>query len=155
MVKNFNYIVTILVEVLFSYRKVSKISKRYIMLLRCFKTGTYFQLNCSTTAGVFSVVYKFDCLRDANCSCIGMTTRHFATRTHEHLYSTITKTAITEHLKVCNGCKKNSIINSLNIIKKCSTEYKTKIHEALQIKISPQLNKQLNANGFLFFLKVF
>ena len=99
-----------------------------------FKTSSYFQLKCSTPAALMSnVVYKFNCLHDANCSYIGMTTGLNVTRAHEHLHSTITKTAIAEHLKVCDDCKKNSTINSLNIIRKCNTKYEIKIHEALQI----------------------
>ena len=72
-----------------------------------FKTSTYFQLKCSTHVALLSnVVYKFDCLNSANCSCNSMTTRHLATRAHEHLHSTITKLTITEHLKVCESCRK-------------------------------------------------
>ena len=41
----------------------------------CFKTGSYFQLKCSTPFPLLSnVVYKFSCSRDANISYIGMTT---------------------------------------------------------------------------------
>ena len=43
-------------------------------------------------------------------------------------HSTTTKTAVTEHLKVCDDCKKNSNMNSLNIIRKCNTEYETRCH---------------------------
>ena len=122
-----------------------------------FKAGTYFQLKCSTlTALLSNVVFKFNCPRDTNCSYIDMTTRYLTTRAHEHLHSTTTKTAISEHLKVFEGRKKNSNINSLNIIRKYNIEYETKIHEALQIKkINPQLNKQLYANGYSFLLHEF
>ena len=121
-----------------------------------FKTRAYFQLKCSTPAALMSnVVYKFNCLRDANCSYIGMTTCHLVTRTHEHLYSLTKKTAITEHLKVCKDYKKNNNINSFNNIGKCYAEYETKINEDLQIKkINPQPNKQLYANDFLVFVNV-
>ena len=87
---------------------------------------------------------------------IGMTTRHLVTRIQEHLHSTTNKTAISEHLKLCESCKKDSNVKSFKIIKKCSNEYETKIHEALQIKkINPKLNKQLYANGSSFLLNVF
>ena len=127
------------------------------MYYTSFKIGAYFQLKCSTPAALASnVVYQFDCLRDANCSYVGMTTRHLVTRVQEHLHSTTNKTAISEHLKLCESCKKDINIKSFKIIKKCSNEYETKIHEALQIKkINPKLNKQLYANGSSFLLNVF
>ena len=78
-------------------------------------------------------------------------TRHLAPGVREHLHSTVTTTAITDHLKVCDNCKKKSNLNSFNVCRKYKTEYETKIHEALHIKkINPLLNKQLHTNVLCF-----
>ena len=67
----------------------------------CFKTGSYFQLKCSTPFPLLSnVVYKFSCSRDANISYIGMTTRHLGTRIQEHLHHKTIKSAIRERFEL-------------------------------------------------------
>ena len=47
-------------------------------------------------------------------------------------------------------------MDSFTILKKCNSEYKTKIHEALLIKKrGPKLNKQVYASGASFLLDIF
>ena len=65
-----------------------------------FETGTYFRLKCSAAALLSDVVYKFNCLRGANCSYIGISTRYLTIIVHQHPHFTPTKTHIAEHLKV-------------------------------------------------------
>ena len=96
----------------------------------CFKTGSYFQLKCSTPFPLLSnVVYKFSCSRDANISYIGMTTRHHGIRIQEHLHHKTIKSAIREHFEICQTL----------LIK----------------KHNPQLHRQLYANGSSFLLNVY
>ena len=122
-------------------------TKQALILVHIFNSSALLPLLCC----LMWCMHKFNCLRDANCLHIGVTTRHLATRAPEHLHFTTKKTAITEHQKVRDDCKKNSDINLLNIIRKCNTEYETKIHEALQIKkIKRQFNTQLHANPLRF-----
>jgi len=69
---------------LFSKRLCSFVkTKIYVdinVYYECFKTGSCFQLKCSTPFPLMSnVVYKFSCSRDANTLYIGMTTRHLGT----------------------------------------------------------------------------
>ena len=91
-------------------------------------------------------MYKFY-LRDANCSYIGMTTRHLATTVHENLLSTTTKTSTTEHVKLCDNCRKNSSVNSLNIIRKCDTEYAAPINSPLRVVVRSRTPFGLGRNG--------
>ena len=102
----------------------------------CFKTGSYFQLKCSTLFPLLSnVVYKFSCLRDANISYIGMTTRHLGTRIQEHLQHKTTKSAICDHFEIYQNCKLNNTdFNGFKVLRICNSEYATKIQEALLIK---------------------
>ena len=68
-----------------------------------------------------------------------------------------TKSAIKDHLYDCDKCSsmKHSV-ESFKILKKCVTEYDTKIQEALFIKkLNPKLNKQLYAKGASFLLSIF
>ena len=47
-------------------------------------------------------------------------------------------------------------INSFTILRKCNSDYETKIHEALLIKrYSPGLNKQCYARGASFLLNIY
>ena len=83
----------------------------------CFETESYFQLNCSTPFPLlFNVVHKFSCSRDANISCIGMTTRHFGTRIQEHLHHKTIKSAIRYLIEVCQNCMlDNTDLNSFKV----------------------------------------
>ena len=117
-----------------------------------FKTGAYFQLDALSSSNVADT----NCLCDANCSYIGMTTRHLATRVHEHLHSTITKTAITEHLQVCDSHKENSNQNLCNAIKSATQNKGAKFMKICKSrKINSQLSKQLYVNGSSFSLNIF
>lgn len=121
------------------------------------KTGSYFQLKCRTPNSLMSkVVYKFTCLRDANISYIGMTTRHLSLRVKEHIYSK-TRSAVGNHIDNCSACKNKTVdIDDFKIIRTCNTNYSTKIQEALLIKKqNPKLNLQLYAKGSSFLLNVF
>ena len=103
----------------------------------CFKTGSYFQLKCSTPFPLLSnVVYKFSCSRDANISYISMTTtRHLGIRIQEHLHLKTTKSAIRDHIEVCQNCKTNNTgLNGFRVLRICNSGYATKIQEALLIK---------------------
>ena len=52
--------------------------------------------------------------------------------------------------------KSNTNIDNFKVIRKCNTEYSTKIQEALLIKKhNPILNTQLYAGGSSFLLNVF
>ena len=57
----------------------------------------------------------------------------------------------------CDSCSNIKFsVNSFKIIKKCSSTFETKIHEALLIKKhNPKLNQQLFANGSSFLLNIF
>ena len=83
--------------------------------------------------------------------------RHLVTRAREHLnLNNNKKRAIKGYLQQCKSCSKNEIelFSSFAVLKKCSSEYNAKIHEALLINQSkPLLNKQLYANICSFFPK--
>ena len=81
-----------------------------------------------------------------------MSSRHLGTWAREHLnLSDInTKNATKDHLYDCDKCSatKQQSVESLKVLKKCVTEYDTKIQKALSIKkLNPKLNKQLYAKG--------
>ena len=88
-----------------------------------------------------------------------MSSQHLGTRAWEHLNlaDINTKSAIKDHLHDSDKCSsmKHSV-ESFKILKKCVTEYDTKIQEALLIKkLNPKLNKQLYAKGASFLLSIF
>ena len=127
----------------------------------CFETGSYFQLRCSTPFPyLFSnVVYNFSCSRDASISCIGMATRHRITRIQKHLHHKTTKSAICDHIEMCQNCKLNDTdLHGFKVLRNCNSEYATKIQEALLVKKqallmkkhNSQLNRQLYAKGSFF-----
>ena len=103
----------------------------------CFKTGSYFQLKCSTPLSLLSnAMYKFiSSLRNANISYIGMTTRHLGTRIQEHLHHNTTKSAIRDHLEMCQNCMLNNTdLNGFKVLRISNSEHATKIPKALLIK---------------------
>ena len=69
----------------------------------------------------------------------------------------LTKVLTFFKLQACNFCSKTKIgIDSFKIVRKCRSDYDTKIHEALLIKKhSLGLNRQLYASGASFLLQVF
>ena len=124
----------------------------------CF--STIVKLFRSTTSlGLCSnVIYEFTCSCDANLTYIGMSTRHLSTRAKEHLdFNSQVSSAIKNDIMCCNVCSFVKLnLNSFKIIKKCKSEFHTKIHEALFIKKrNPGLNRQFYANGSSFLLNVF
>ena len=87
-----------------------------------------------------------------------MTTRHLDVRPCEHLVlAGPHKSAIKDYTCACAICRdKKYTVNSFQILKRCHTEYETKIQKALQIKkLNPKLNKQLYAEGASFLLSIF
>ena len=103
-----------------------------------------------------NVVYKFNCSCDADLSYIGVTTRHLSVTVREHLHSKV-RSAVGKHIDNCHVCKEKPVgVTVFKIMRACSTEYNTKIQEALLIKkCNPKLNSQLYANGSSFLLNVF
>ena len=137
----------------------SKFNVKVCPVYKTFKIGNYFQLKSTTPLGLCSnVIYEFTCSCDANLTYIGMSTRHLSTRAEEHLdFNSQVSSAIKNHIMCCNVCSSVKLnLNSFKIIKKCKSEFHTKIHEALFIKKrNPGLNRQLYANGSSFLLNVF
>ena len=87
-----------------------------------------------------------------------MSSQYLSTKAGEHLdFNSQVSSAIKNHIMCCNvrsSVKLN--LNFFKIIKKCKSEFHTKIHKALFIKKrNPGLNRQLYANGSLFLLNVF
>ena len=67
----------------------------------------------------------------------GKSARHLVTRVKEHWASkrTTGKSAVKEHILDCNNCvKSDDILKSFSILRKYTSDYDTKIHEALLIK---------------------
>ena len=128
-------------------------------IFKSFKINSYFQLkSCTPLALCSNMVYKFTCSCDTNLTYIGMSSRHLSTRVREHLnLNSKQKSSIKNHIAACNFCSKTNIgIDSFKIIRKCRSDYDTKIHESLLIKKhSPGLNRQLYASGASFLLQVF
>ena len=122
------------------------------------KLGSFFPLKCRTPLPVLSrVVYRFQCLGDQTESYVGMTVRTMSERVKEHLKGR-GESAIHDHIASCHSCKQTKIsLSNFSILKKCRTQFDTKIHEALLIKkLNPSLNRQLHLNrGASFMLKIF
>ena len=140
-------------------RKLKEIFKKYYcidvkIVFNSFKVKNYFSLKCRTPLPlVANVVYKFQCLRDANTVYIGKTTRHLATRIREHGHST---SAIHDHLLLCEMCKSNFSHSAFRILESGASDLEIIIKEALHIKSSkPSLNKQLFSQGTSFLLNIF
>ena len=101
-----------------------------------------------------NVVYKFNCSRDADLSRIDMTTHHLSVRVREHLHSKV-RSAVGKNMDNCHECKEKPVgVNDFKIMSARSTEYNTKIQEALLMKkCNPKLNSLLYANGSSFFVE--
>ena len=111
----------------------SKFNVKVCPVYKTFKIGNYFQLKSTTPLGLCSnVIYEFTCSCDANLTYIGMSTRHLSTRAKEHLdFNSQVSSAIKNHVMCCNVCSSVKLnLNSFKIIKKCKSEFHTKIHEA-------------------------
>ena len=71
------------------------------------KLSSFFSLKDKTPLPLLSkVVYKFSCLRDANFTYIGETTRPLTIRVNEHLNKKRCTTAVGKHIRNCEECKK-------------------------------------------------
>ena len=87
-----------------------------------------------------------------------MSTWHLITRVTEHLdFNSIQRSAIKDHILSCGICSDvQHGLKSFTVIKKCQSEFHTKIHEALSIKKdTPKLNRQLYDKGASFLLQLF
>jgi len=102
-------------------------------------------LKCKTPNFLASnVVYKLTCERNTSDVCIGMTSRHLMTRIEEHLNEEgPQRSAVNDHLKSCRTCQnEKDKMKLFAVVRKCRSDYETKINEALMIKkLSPFLNK--------------
>ena len=124
------------------------------MVFTSLKVKNYFSLKCRTPLPlVANVVYKFQCLRDADCIYIGKTMRHLAMRVGEHGTSA---SAIHDHLENCLDCKKSFSCNSFSVLDKGKSDFEITVKETLHIKAChPKLNRQLHSQGSSFLLKIF
>ena len=117
------------------------------------KTGSYFQLKCSTPMHLISnALYRFTCSCDTNITYIGMTTRHLGIRIEEHLHSK-KDSAVQKHNNACQSCQNNKhLFDNFSILKTCNIQYSSKIQEALLIKKhNPKINTQLQYMPMVFF----
>ena len=74
-----------------------------------------------------NVIYKFNCLHDADLSSIGMTTHHLSIRVWEHLHLKV-RSAVGKHMDNCHVYEQKPItVNDFKIVRTCSTEYNTKL----------------------------
>ena len=140
-------------------RKLRELFKKYYcvdirIVYTTFKVKNYFSPKCRAPLPLLAnVVYKFQCLREANKVYIGKTMRHLVTRVKEHEHST---SAIHDHLLSCLDCKNNYSCNSFSILDSGRNDFEICIKEALHIKRSrPNLNKQLFCQGSCFTLNIF
>ena len=124
------------------------------------KVGSFFGLKSSTPLPLLSrIVYKFTCLGDPNTAYIGLCNRFVIERVREHLALKRKQlTAVGKHIKGCVACQQAELsIKDFQIVKKCRTEFDTKIFEALYIKkFNPTINRQMFANrGASFTINIF
>ena len=109
------------------------------------KVGDLFSAKCRTPDYLKSgVVYHFICAA-WNDSYVGMTTRHFNTRVHEHLYKVSCPTGIFKHLQNNSSCKQKCDESCFKIIDNARTTFSLKIKEALHTYwLKPKITKQKN-----------
>ena len=89
---------------------------------------------------------------------IGMSTRHLSIRVGEYLsFHLKTESSVKDHIMSCDICADFKFnVNSFKVIKKCKSNFETKIHKGLLIKKhNPGLNRQLFPNGSSFLLNIF
>ena len=134
------------------FRKYYAIDVRIVFV--SFKVKKYFSLKRRTPLPLLTnVVYKFQCLRDANQIYIGKTMRHLVTRAREHGHS---PSAIHSHLELCETCRKDFSCNLFSVLDTGKNDFEITIKEALHIKSKkPKLNKQLCTQGSSFLLNIF
>ena len=89
---------------------LKKFNVKLIILYKSCKLSTFFSLKDSTPLPLISnAVYKFSCLRDANITYIGETTRPMELRVEEHLSLSKNKTAVGKHIVQCNACASHNV----------------------------------------------
>ena len=112
-----------------------------------FKIGSLFSLKCAVPYDLKSyVVYKFSCA-GCNACYIGETTRHIATRIHEHL-NTDKTSQVYKHLHSHSSidCKSKCNSDCFTLLDSASTRYQLKIKESMHIEWEkPSLNKQVKS----------
>ena len=90
---------------------------------------------------------------------IGVSSRHLITRVREHLnFKSIQESAVKNHILSCDFCLSVKFgLNNFSILRKCKSEFHTTVeYMKLYIrKSSPNLNRQLYANGTSFLLNIF
>ena len=125
----------------FSRLVASRYNIKLYTIFPASKVGDYFRLKCRTFHCLCSnVVYKFTSSCDANLSYVGMSTRHLGVRAREHLNlaDQHKNSAIKDQLMFCDVCceafKAQFFTNNFEILKKCGSEFDTKIQKALYIK---------------------
>ena len=87
-----------------------------------------------------------------------MSTRDLSIKVGKHLgFHLKTESSVKDHIMSCDICANSNFnVNSFKIIKKCDSNFETKIHEALLIKKhNPRLNRQLFANRSSFLSNIF
>ena len=123
-----------------------------------FKVKNYFKLKCNTPFALLSnVVYRFDCVENAQVSYIGYTKRHLVIRTDEHTVPSLAKKShVHQHIKNCEACTNGSVgLSHFQILHRHRDETDSKIGESFAIKKhQPVLNKQLFGKGSSILLNV-
>jgi hypothetical protein len=116
------------------------------------KIGSYFSPKDRVPQHLRShVIYEFICL-GCNAKYIGLTTRHLETRVREHLSDDRGVTAIAQHLRQSEKCKKLCTPTCFKVIDYSPTTAKLKIKEALHIVAEkPELNAQVRHENLLLF----
>ena len=112
----------------------NKYNLKISSIYKTFKVVNYFQLKSKTPVALcLNVVYKFLCSCNTNKTYIGMSSRHLITRVREHLnFKSLQDSAIKDHILSCEKCSNNRFDeNNFVIIRKCKSEFCSKIHEAL------------------------
>ena len=122
------------------------------------QVSQYFLLKTHVPPALYlNIIHQFSCSCDFSLTYIGMPTRHLSIRMSEHLsFYLKTEGSIKNHIMSCNICANSKFnINLFEIIKKCNSNFETKIHEALLIKKHNRgLKRQLFANGSSFLLNI-
>ena len=72
-------------------------------------------------------------------------------------FKSIQKSAVKNYILSCDSCSSVKFgLNNFLILRKCKSEFHTRIHKALLIRKSdPNLNCELYANGTSFLVNIF
>ena len=111
---------------------------KLIPTYKTFQVGNCFNLKSRTPTPLVSiVVYRFSCLREADLVYIGKSASLLVTRVKVHwvLNSITRKSTVKEHILDCNSwVKSDDILKPFSILRKRTSDYDNKIHEAVLIK---------------------